>query len=79
MLSNSANPAPATLATDEALAILAHELRDPLAAILLAMELLPGDSDPAVQQARSIVQHQARRAVRIVDDLLASAPVPGAG
>jgi signal transduction histidine kinase len=54
---------------DESLATLAHELRDPLATILLALEALPGDGDPAARQARTIAQHQARRAVRIVDDL----------
>jgi signal transduction histidine kinase len=54
---------------DESLATLAHELRDPLATILLALETLPGDGDPATQRALQIAARQARRAVRMVDDL----------
>jgi signal transduction histidine kinase len=54
---------------DEALATLAHELRGPLATILLALEAIPGDDDPAARKARAIAEHQARRAVRMVDDL----------
>jgi signal transduction histidine kinase len=69
MLGVSAMPAPAPLATDESLATLAHELRSPLATILLALEAMPGHSDPAARQARAIAEHQARRAVRMVDDL----------
>ena len=69
MLGVSAMPAPAPLATDESLATVAHELRSPLATILLALEAMPGHSDPAARQAHAIAQHQARRAVRIVDDL----------
>jgi len=60
---------PAPLATGEALATLAHELRDPLAAILLALELHSGDGDPAARRTLTMAAHQARRAVRIVDDL----------
>ena len=37
---------PASLATGEALATLAHELRDPLAAILFALDLHSGHGDP---------------------------------
>jgi signal transduction histidine kinase len=54
---------------DESLATLAHELRDPLATILFALEVMPGDGDPAARRARTIAEHQARRAVRLVDDL----------
>jgi len=57
------------LPTGEALATLAHELRDPLAAILLALELDSGDGDPAARRTLTMAAHQARRAVRIVDDL----------
>jgi signal transduction histidine kinase len=64
-----ANPAPAPLASDEVLAIVAHELRDPLGALLFALDALPGDVDPDVRRAHAIAQHQARRAVQIVDDL----------
>jgi signal transduction histidine kinase len=69
MLGVSTMPAPALMPTDESLATLAHELRDPLATILLALEALPGHSDPAARQAHAIAKHEAQRAVRIVDDL----------
>ena len=54
---------------DELLATVAHELRDPLAAILLALELHSGAGDPAARRTLTMAAHQARRAVRIVDDL----------
>jgi signal transduction histidine kinase len=62
--------APALLPTQEALATVAHELRDPLGALLFALEMLPSALDPEVRRARAIALHQARRAVRIVDDLI---------
>src|SRR5258708_3665156 len=62
-------PAPVPLPAGEALATLAHELRDPLAAILSALELHSGDGDPAARRTFTMAAHQARRAVRIVDDL----------
>src|SRR4051812_13684293 len=69
MLANATMPAPAPLPTDEALATLAHELRDPLAAILLALELHSGDGDAAARRILTMAARQARRAIRIVDDL----------
>ncbi len=51
MLSNATIPAPVPLPTGEALATLAHELRDPLAAIVLALEFHSGDGDPAAWPA----------------------------
>lgn len=65
MLSNPTKSAPALRPTDEALATLAHELRDPLATVL---ELLCDDA-PAARPTLAIAEHQARRAVRLVDDL----------
>jgi signal transduction histidine kinase len=69
MLGDAAMPALMPLLTGEALSTLAHELRDPLAAILIALELHSGDGDPAAQRTLTLAAHQARRAVRIVDDL----------
>jgi signal transduction histidine kinase len=69
MLAVPTKPAPAPLPTEEALATLAHELRNPLAAIVFALELHPGDGDPAARRALTTAAHQARRAVRIIDDL----------
>ena len=69
MLGDVTMLAPMSLPTGEALATLAHELRDPLAAIVSALELHSGDGDPAARRTLTLAAHQARRAVRIVDDL----------
>ena len=69
MLAVATNPAPPPLPTAEALATLAHELRDPLTAIVLALELHSGEGDPAVRRTLTMAAHQARRVVRLVDDL----------
>ena len=56
---------------DEFLATLAHELRNPLAPIRNALQILRRTSDPeALEQARSTMQRQLEQMVRLVDDLL---------
>jgi PAS domain S-box-containing protein len=57
---------------DEFLAMLSHELRNPLGAIISAAALLQrlGLSDPTLQMARDIIERQAAHLTRIVDDLL---------
>jgi signal transduction histidine kinase len=57
---------------NEFLAVLAHELRNPLAPILNSVEVLRrlGPADGNVAQARDIVERQVRQMVRLVDDLL---------
>ena len=57
---------------DEFLAMLAHELRNPLAPVLHALELLRlARGDPAdVEVARAVLERQIRHLVRLVDDLL---------
>ncbi|HEX8883206.1 MAG TPA: ATP-binding protein, partial [Noviherbaspirillum sp.] len=58
---------------DEFLAMLAHELRNPLAPISSAvkiMELLAPDAPPQVQKARDVIDRQARHLARLVDDLM---------
>lgn len=58
---------------DEFLATLAHELRNPLAPISNATEILRriGDGDPALRQrALDIMARQLRQMVRLIDDLL---------
>ncbi|CAN7403900.1 response regulator [Pseudoduganella sp. LjRoot289] len=59
-------------AKDEFLAMLGHELRNPLSAISSAASLiaLPGVSAEAVVRAKKIIQRQSRHLGRIVDDLL---------
>ena len=57
---------------DEFLAMLAHELRNPLAAIQAGLELmkLPPNGSPASVQARNAMERQLMHLVRLIDDLL---------
>jgi PAS domain S-box-containing protein len=57
---------------DEFLALLAHELRNPLAPMRNAVEFLrlQGPSDPALEEAREMIERQIAHMVRLVDDLL---------
>jgi PAS domain S-box-containing protein len=57
---------------DEFLAILSHELRNPLNPILLAATMLKhaGASQPDVMQLRDVIDRQARQMGRLLDDLL---------
>jgi signal transduction histidine kinase/DNA-binding response OmpR family regulator len=56
----------------EFLAMLGHELRNPLAPILNALHLmrLPGAGREDIEQAREIAERQVRNLARLVDDLL---------
>jgi PAS domain S-box-containing protein len=56
---------------DEFLAMLSHELRNPLAPILSATQLLGRDDDPEIQkEARAIIERQVRNLARLTGDLL---------
>ena len=56
---------------DEFLAILAHELRNPLQPLQTAVEVLEHDPDkPVPARIRGIVQRQVHHITRMVDDLL---------
>lgn len=59
-------------AKDEFLAMLSHELRNPLAAISNSIALLEHPAVPAetADRARVIIKRQSRHLARIVDDLL---------
>lgn len=59
-------------AKDEFIAMLAHELRNPLSAITAALEVLQagGSMEGAAQRARDIIGRQTRHLSRLVDDLL---------
>ena len=52
------------------LAMLGHELRNPLAAILTAGELMERSNSPEFVRQRQIIARQARHLSRLVDDLL---------
>jgi signal transduction histidine kinase/ActR/RegA family two-component response regulator len=57
---------------DDFLAMLAHELRNPLAPILSAMQVIRRhpDNNEFVQRAREIVERQVRHQAQLLDDLL---------
>lgn len=55
---------------DEFLAMLGHEMRNPLAPILTAVDLLRGDPDAPVERVLQIIERQARHLTRLVDDML---------
>jgi signal transduction histidine kinase len=57
---------------DEFLAMLAHELRNPLAPILNAVQIMRhGEiTDPQLLWSRDLIERQARHLTRLVDDLL---------
>ena len=55
---------------DEFLALLSHELRNPLAPIVTAAELMQMRGDVATPWEREVILRQAQHMVRLVDDLL---------
>ena len=57
---------------DEFLAMLAHELRNPLAPIRTGLELIrvAGNTPAAVERVRSLMDRQVAHMVRLIDDLL---------
>lgn len=56
---------------DEFLAVLAHELRNPLAPIRTSVELLKKAArDPVIDKVRPIMERQVNHMVRLIDDLL---------
>ena len=59
-------------AKDEFLAMLGHELRNPLTPIGIAMQTIRGvaERDPAVQEAKEVVERQVKYLAHLLDDLL---------
>ncbi len=57
---------------DEFLALLAHELRNPLAPVRTGLELIrvAGDTPESVRRVRPIMERQIGQMVRLIDDLL---------
>jgi len=55
---------------DEFLAMLGHELRNPLAPILTALELMTLRGDTSLLKERTVIDRQVRHLARLVDDLL---------
>ncbi|HZY17720.1 MAG TPA: PAS domain S-box protein [Ramlibacter sp.] len=57
---------------DEFLAVLAHELRNPLAPVRTAVEILRRSElrEPRMTSARDVIERQVNHMVRLIDDLL---------
>ncbi|MEO8551873.1 MAG: ATP-binding protein, partial [Kofleriaceae bacterium] len=60
----------ANRAKDEFLAMLGHELRNPLAPILTALELMRLRGAPGLERERAVIQRQTEHLAALVDDLL---------
>ena len=60
----------ANRAKDEFLAMLGHELRNPLAPILTALQLMNLRGVTGADRERQIIERQVKHVVRLVDDLL---------
>lgn len=60
----------ASRAKDEFLAMLGHELRNPLSPILTAVQLMQLRAGDVLAKERAIIERQVNHMVRLVDDLL---------
>src|SRR5262249_37712660 len=60
----------ASRSKDEFLAILGHELRNPLAPIVTALQLMKLRGDDALSRERVVIERQVSHLIRLVDDLL---------
>ncbi len=58
-----------SLAKDEFIAVLGHELRNPLSPILLALRLMEMKGEPNFAKERAIIGRQVTHLIRLVDDL----------
>jgi signal transduction histidine kinase len=62
-------------AKDEFLAMLGHELRNPLAAIQIAIDVIGMDPSDTHRREHAVIERQMQQLVRLVDDLLDAARV----
>jgi PAS domain S-box-containing protein len=60
----------ASRAKDEFLAMLGHELRNPLAPIVTALELMKLKGDVGTTREQQVIERQVKHMTRLVDDLL---------
>jgi PAS domain S-box-containing protein len=67
----------ASRAKDEFLAMLGHELRNPLAPIVTALHLMSMRGDTATEGERRIIERQVAHLSRLVDDLLDVSRITG--
>src|SRR5258706_12825327 len=66
----------ASAAKDEFLAMLGHELRNPLSPILTALELMKLRGDEGISREHEVIDRQTRHLIRLVDDLLDVSRIP---
>jgi CheY-like chemotaxis protein len=71
------NAEAASRAKDEFLAMLGHELRNPLAPILTAVQLMRLRDVRSASKELAVIERQARHLIRLVDDLLDVSRVTG--
>ncbi|GAB3766990.1 hypothetical protein GCM10028796_27320 [Ramlibacter monticola] len=64
-------------AKDEFLAMLGHELRNPLAPMSTALHLMARKGDPGTQREREVMERQVAHMKRLVDDLLDVSRITG--
>lgn len=62
---------------DEFLAMLGHELRNPLAPMATALHLMARKGDPGTRMEREVMQRQVSHMKRLVDDLLDVSRITG--
>jgi signal transduction histidine kinase/ActR/RegA family two-component response regulator len=55
---------------DEFLAMLGHELRNPLSPMITALQLMRMKAGTAIERERSVIERQVEHLTRLVDDLL---------
>lgn len=67
----------ASRAKDEFLAMLGHELRNPLAPIITALELIKLREGASLSHEHVIIERQSKHLIRLVDDLLDVARIVG--
>jgi PAS domain S-box-containing protein len=60
----------ANRAKDEFLAMLGHELRNPLSPIVTALQLMKLQGPAGAERARAVIERQVNHLTRLVDDLL---------
>lgn len=60
----------AARAKDEFLAMLGHELRNPLAPIVSALHVMAARGDTGGERERAVIERQVKQLTRLVDDLL---------
>jgi PAS domain S-box-containing protein len=60
----------ANVAKDEFLAVLGHELRNPLAPIVTALQLIKLRGDGRLSKEQQVIERQVNQMIRLVEDLL---------